>query len=282
MSPNSYVDEKLEEHISDLNYLCNWKSKGEKTSKVRISFLLEHKSYLPKYPHLQLLRYLLQAWEQDMEEKRSLTLTIPIILYHGKKKWKHRKFEDYFDLPDEKLKQFIPNFEYLLTDLSKSSDEELLGLGSDFLANTLLVLKHSWDANYILNNTHKIFRYSDVYVKSEEGRLYIYVLQIYILQIIKFDEKSLNLYKDVIPNHIKEIVMSTYDMLIQKGMEKGMEKGIEQGIEKGIEQEFEQGTSKIIKSLISKFPNHSVIQIAELADVDVELVKKIRKSIKSE
>ncbi len=64
--------------------------------------------------------------------------------------------------------------------------------------------------------------------------------------------------------------MTAYDMLIQKGMEKG------------IEQEFEQGTSKIIKSLISKFPNHSDTQIAELADVDVELVKKIRKSIKSE
>ncbi len=267
ISPNSYVDEKLEEYISDLNYICNWKSKGKKSPKVRISFLLEHKSYLPKYPHLQLLRYLLQAWEQDMEEKRSLTLTIPIILYHGKKKWKQRKFEENFDLPDEQLKQYIPNFEYLLTDLSKFTDEEILGIGANFLTNTLLTLKHSWNEEYILNNTHKIFRHSDIYMTTEEGRLYLHVLQIYIFQIIKFDEKRLNLYQENIPKYLKEIVMSTYDMLIQKGMEKGMEEGMEKGV------------TKIIRGIIETQPSLTNEQIAQMTKQTVASIKKIRASI---
>ncbi|MEM6966767.1 MAG: Rpn family recombination-promoting nuclease/putative transposase [Bacteroidota bacterium] len=117
-SPNSFVDEKLEEHISDIVYHCDWKKQGTKSRRVRISFLLEHKSYLPQYPHLQLLRYLLDAWENDVAEKKPLTLTIPIILYHGKKKWNYQSFAEYFELPDEALRSFIPQFEYLLTDLS--------------------------------------------------------------------------------------------------------------------------------------------------------------------
>ena len=263
MSPNSYVDEKLEEYISDLVYICNWKSKGEKTTQVRISFLIEHKSYIPKYPHLQLLRYLLEAWEQDIEEKRSLTLTIPIILYHGKKKWKHRKFEDYFNLPDDILKPFVPNFDYLLTDLSKISDEEILAIGANYLANTLLVLKHSWDGDYILRNGRKIFQYAEVYVKSEEGRIFIQIIQIYIFQIVDFDKKRLNLYKENLPKLVNEILMSTYDMLIQQGEEKGIEKGI----------------GKVISSLILKKPKLTDKEIAEMTSVSISIVRKIRNNL---
>lgn len=35
--------------------------------------------------------------------------------------------------------------------------------------------------------------------------------------------------------------MSTYEMILQKGIEKGIEQGIEKGIEKGIEQGIEKG-----------------------------------------
>ena len=55
LDSNSYVDENLKEYFSDIVYTCPY---GKK-EKIKIAFLLEHKSSPPKYPHLQLLRYLM-------------------------------------------------------------------------------------------------------------------------------------------------------------------------------------------------------------------------------
>ena len=48
----SYIDEELKENFSDLVYNCKYK--GKKT--IKISLLLEHKSYKPDYIHIQLLK----------------------------------------------------------------------------------------------------------------------------------------------------------------------------------------------------------------------------------
>ena len=50
---NSYIDEELKEHFSDIVYTCFCKGK-----ELRIALLFEHKSYVAPYPHIQLLRYL--------------------------------------------------------------------------------------------------------------------------------------------------------------------------------------------------------------------------------
>ncbi len=47
-----------------------------------------------------------------------------------------------------------------------------------------------------------------------------------------------------LPAAIKEEVMSTYDMILQEGIEQGLQKGIEQGIQKGIEQGIQEGLQK--------------------------------------
>ena len=108
LSQTSHIDEELQEHLSDIVYTCRWKSKAD----VRISLLFEHKSYPEKFPHLQLLRYLLGTWEYDLREEQPLTVTIPIIVYHGKKKWKYKSFSDYFPLPkidkESPLVRYIP------------------------------------------------------------------------------------------------------------------------------------------------------------------------------
>ena len=70
---------------------------------VRLLFLFEHKSYLPNSPiHLQLLDYLLQIWEDDLKNRRLLSIIIPIVVYHGEKGWEQKSFSDFFpDLPED-------------------------------------------------------------------------------------------------------------------------------------------------------------------------------------
>ena len=262
LSSNSFVDEKLKEHISDLVYLCDFKNKKEKSQKVRMSFLFEHKSYLPQYPHLQLLRYLLEAWEHDTKESKTLNLTIPIVLYHGKRKWNYKSFSDYFLLPNKSLNHFIPNFDYLLTDLSQLSDDDILNLEQGFLLNTLLALKHSRDKKYILENVSNLFIGGEIHITTEQGRQFIRVINTYIFQASSFNEKELNLYHESFPKSLKDIAMSTYDMLINKGKKQGLEEGI----------------GLVIKSMISKYPDYSDAKIAEMTGVAMAVVAKIRKS----
>ncbi|MDQ1272688.1 MAG: hypothetical protein QG591_1318, partial [Planctomycetota bacterium] len=87
--------------------------------------MFEHKSYSVPYPHLQLLKYLLKIWETNIKQTEKLIPVIPVILYHGKELWKTRQFSDYFKGTDEIFCRFVPEFEYLLTDLSKFSNEEI-------------------------------------------------------------------------------------------------------------------------------------------------------------
>lgn len=70
--------------------------------------------------------------------------------------------------------------------------------------------------------------------------------------------------------------MTTYDMLIKKGLKEGFEQGIELGIEKGIEVGEEKKARKVVLALLDEFPEFSNARIARLAEVTEEFVQKLR------
>ena len=114
LDTNSYVDEKLKENFSDIVYNCTYRSE----TTIKITLLFEHKSSVPKYPHLQLLTYLTHIWNTQDKQKEKLTPVVSVILYHGTDKWPEKKFADYFIGIDEMLSFFIPDMQYMLIDLS--------------------------------------------------------------------------------------------------------------------------------------------------------------------
>ena len=63
---DSFIDTRLQEHFSDLLYKV--KLRDAKTEAF-IFFLFEHKSYPDKWVALQILRYLLELWENEKKEK---------------------------------------------------------------------------------------------------------------------------------------------------------------------------------------------------------------------
>jgi len=80
----SYVSPTLREFFTDVVYECPLK---ENELKICISILFEHKSSPEKYPHFQLLRYMLDAWEEQIKQKIPLTPFVPTIIYHGEENW---------------------------------------------------------------------------------------------------------------------------------------------------------------------------------------------------
>lgn len=94
-------------------------------------FLFEHKSYPYKKITLQLLKYMRSIWElkTKQSEKEKLPLIIPLVLYHGRQKWNvGLRLSDILDkIPDE-LREYIPDYKYLLYDFSPYSDRQITGI----------------------------------------------------------------------------------------------------------------------------------------------------------
>jgi predicted transposase YdaD len=99
MSKDSFVDKELRHHFSDLLYTVKHRQKD-----LHLYLLFEHKS---SPDHWIALR------------AKHLPAIIPLVLYHGRKTWQIPKnFSALLNQDDDFLKQFTPEFEYLLHDFS--------------------------------------------------------------------------------------------------------------------------------------------------------------------
>jgi predicted transposase/invertase (TIGR01784 family) len=138
ITKDSFIDEALAEHYSDLLYRVQLK-----TAKAAYIYLLfEHKGAPAPRVALDLLRYMVRIWDflGKQGNKRSLPAILPLVIYHGKARWRiARSFSGLIEVP-EVFKPYLPEFTYLLTDLSHLSDEEIKG--EVILHMGLWVLKH--------------------------------------------------------------------------------------------------------------------------------------------
>ncbi|MEZ5039379.1 MAG: Rpn family recombination-promoting nuclease/putative transposase [Saprospiraceae bacterium] len=137
LSNQSFVTPKLKQYYSDLVYQC-LTNEGK---PIEVALLFEHKNDIPIYPHIQLLRYQLEYWENQFKQKKGLTPIIPIVVYQGKQKWTKRPFKNYFLTESDVFHPFIPSFDYCLTDINQIPDGELMALTADLLSSILLLMK---------------------------------------------------------------------------------------------------------------------------------------------
>jgi predicted transposase YdaD len=118
---DSFVDTWLQEYFADLVFEVELRERRT----AYVCFLFEHKSYVDPWTPLQVLHYMVLAWKYGMQHRGRLVPVIPIVVYHGAVPWRApHNFHALFDLPDALL-PYIPEFRYLLNDLSTVSDEEL-------------------------------------------------------------------------------------------------------------------------------------------------------------
>ena len=99
----------------------------DSAQELEIYFLFEHKSYPDKFARLQILNYMIQKWldlKKNHKVNHSLPIIIPVVIYHGTANWKFGlDFADYFDLPTEEFRKYIPKFEHILHDITHMGDE---------------------------------------------------------------------------------------------------------------------------------------------------------------
>ena len=173
----SYVDEDQKKHFSDLIFSLNLK-KGD---LAKVYCLLEHKSTPEVMVSLQVLRYMVLEWHNIVKQRevvgQVLPPIIPIVVYQGHQRWNvGRDFHSIIDFPSDSFKVLVPNFEYLLWNLTGVDDRKLQdalilryyvlickALGSEELSDYLFELVEAFcktlDSQRALEYIEIFFRY---------------------------------------------------------------------------------------------------------------------------
>ncbi len=241
--PSEYVDEELSPYFKDIS--CNLKY-GYRN--IKISLLYEHKSYPDKNIHLQLLRYILNVWENQVANKQELTPVITMVFYHGKRKWTDAGFVK--NVPEE-LKRFVPFFDYALFDTKEIEDHAII---QHFKRPTVKVavwfMKRSDNLIDFIQQNPALAREMFKQLEQADQNI-IQKLTLYLQEV-----------SNVEPNKLDEI-MQTVSQQKQHPFSNALRK-------------FEQsGINRIVINMIKK--GYSDTQINEVTDFSIQEIQKIRK-----
>lgn len=114
-----YVSNELNPSHSDVVARTRTrKEEGRESSAVDIYVLIEHKSTPEKRIFVQLLGYMRAMFEEDVKSNVPPRIILPLVFYHGRRKWRIPLFfQDCADVPAP-LKPHVLNFSYTLYDIS--------------------------------------------------------------------------------------------------------------------------------------------------------------------
>jgi hypothetical protein len=128
LHPGSFLDDELQQTHTDLLYAVQ--TTAGHPAFVYIVF--EHQSSFDATMPFRLLRYVVRVWERwqrDHEGAKTLPIVLPVLLHHGRGKWKAEpELASMLDGSAELLeavRPYLPHFRFLLDDLSAMSPEAL-------------------------------------------------------------------------------------------------------------------------------------------------------------
>jgi predicted transposase/invertase (TIGR01784 family) len=267
----SYLSKNLEASFSDMV----WRIGMVDSQMIRVSILLEHKSYADPLVAFQMLEYVALGYKKQLENKQGLELIIPILYYHGKKKFRFKSVKNHFEKLPSIFQPYVPTYETAVVNLHDLSQDQIQSLQNGLLQAAFLFQKSYFDPERLNNSIKNILEslspYSDL---NSISYIFVYMLS------------NENLKKDILkqaltnlPSTISNKVMSIYDELIQEGIEKGIEQGIEKGRAEGIEKGIEQGIEKgIEKTILNAFSNGFDLNSIRL--ISGETIEKIEQILK--
>lgn len=270
LTKDSFVDKDLREHFSDLLYKVDLK-RGE---SAYVYVLFEHKSYPEPLIGLHLLRYMVRIWEQSFKqiEGKLLRPIIPVVVYHGQAKWRSGiEFNALFDAEStEGLRKYLPDFRYILYDLSQYSDDDIKGTVT--LKVMLLLMKHIFSED-LWERLPEIFKLLRDILDKRSGIEYLETLLRYITSgTDKIRHEDL---EKVVTEVLEDRGGNIMPTIAEELMEKGIQQGIQQGVQQGL---IQNAREAVIESLETRFEVVPQSILKRIDDIDnLSLLKMLHK-----
>jgi hypothetical protein len=207
--PDTYVSKELQKSISDIVYTCR---KADSVDEVKICLLIEHKSYVDRYTPIQIGSYIFSGLLKQISEGESPALIIPILLYHGKARWEYRTLVELFNKVEPELQEFLPDYQYVFHNLGQIPDDQIQALHNKFLAASLLALKYSVLKENLSAVIPTILSLAGDTDKNLQSSLIVYTFV-----NSDFSEQQIVELITSLPIQIKETIMNTLDVFVDKG-----------------------------------------------------------------
>ena len=273
----SFVDNKLELSHSDLLFRVNLKD----GSKLLIYFLIEHKSYIDRWVLFQIWGYIVRICERERDIKKIerqkkrednilnkrpenegieteyLTPVIPLVLYHGTKKWKFPEKLSQLFKPKKKFIRFIPDFDYELINLSGYDDNKIRGIV--FLRVALLVMKH-----YFLDDLEEklpdILSLLADMINKKSGLEFLELVLRYLSANKNYDKDWLEKNMEKAFTEKGEKIMNTIaDIWIKEGKKEGLLEEAREMVIEALKVKF-NNVSQAIASVIQAIKDREILR----------------------
>jgi predicted transposase/invertase (TIGR01784 family) len=295
---DTFIDKKLSRFYSDVLYKVQ--TSGE---TVYIYLLLDHKSAQEDFMGFQFLKYMVRIWELHFKQNKKVTylpVIVPMVIYHGASKWEIKKrFISLFKEVDG-VNEYIPDFKYLVYDISHIPDEEIKG---DVLLQIVLSI-----FKYILSGKmkEKLPGILELFLELQDKTKAIEYLESFLKYLvssakdldIEYIEETVTRYIEEGGNLMQTIAQQLLEkgkqegiiQGMQKGMQQGMQKGMQQGMQKGMQQGMQQGMHKgmqqgmhkkeieIVKKALKA--GFSIESIAMLSGLSIDEIRKKQAKMK--
>ena len=231
--------------------------------ELYISILIENKSVPDAYVIFQLQEYISGAYRNQIKMKEKLRPVIPFVYYHGNKEWELKSMKDFFvDYPKEIL-DYIPDIETIFISLRDMSDDQIGSIDNRMLYTALMMQRYRYDVKRLEENIEQLL----ISLTAYSDWNFLKTMIVYCLDVTELTESKIIEIADKGDKHIKDVIMSTYDQILEKGREEGIDLGIEKGREEGIEEGIEKAqVDMILKGHENKLDTSILSNISGIAE----------------
>jgi hypothetical protein len=252
------TDRKYRKFYLDLLVECRF---SEKESEIYIVF--EHKSYPDRLTLIQILNYCSVVWEGCIRNKKPLIPIIPVVFYHGRKRFDlPTSFSDYFDV-DEVIRDYLVDFSIVLFDTNRHTDKDILRIcGNLYLAASLLTMKHIFKD---VKSLRPVFKR----IMQLDRDHFLMVLQ-YVIMTKDIKEKEL---EEILRNAGGDIMPS----LAQRWLEQGMLQEAREMVVEALETKFGE-TSVHFKPQVAKITDRNKLKELHKIILKIQDIKELESS----
>jgi predicted transposase/invertase (TIGR01784 family) len=227
-----YADLNAESMESDLLFKAQLEGHD-----ALLYLLFEHQSSVDRTMPFRLLRYMTRIWARFAKDapNERLPVIIPLVLHHGERGWAaSTKFRELLHVPEPlaaTLAPFIPDFTYVLDDLSMLDDHALRNRALTDLARIALVVlqrcRDSQDPAAILRPWIQTLL---AVLAAPDGREALQLVARYTAEASDAEPELIYRFFIELGPEAEEIVMSTADRIREQGRHIGVAEGRAQGV----------------------------------------------------
>jgi recombination-promoting nuclease RpnB len=274
----SYIDNKLQETISDLVFSCELADKP-----AYLTLLVEHQSSSDPMMPFRVHHYIFGMLHSYRKQhpKKLLPAVYAVVFYHGEKVNGHTlNLWECFDDPLNLMPDILYN-EINVVDVNEISDKKLSEQPwAGPMARALKHIRQKDMTPYALDILRSILWPLD----NHEGMDLLQLLLNYLLRVGNIEDVDtfIDISTKQLSGLMRSEVMTFAETLEERGIQKGREQGIQKGREQGIQKGREEGIQKVALTMLKEGVDAAfIIKTTGLSLQDIErLNESLRETVK--